>query len=100
MTAMPPEPGSYRGAEELTTLTAETLAPLDPFELAAQYAHDPNQLRALAGEELSKADLLSGQAQELREALIALDALATDARARAAVYEAAFSIAQGDANGS
>jgi hypothetical protein len=28
MTAMPPEPGPYRGAEELTTLTAETLAPL------------------------------------------------------------------------
>jgi hypothetical protein len=31
---------------------------------------------------------------------MALDALATDARARAAVYEAALSIAQGDANGS
>lgn len=98
MTTMPPEAGPYRDPDELSYLTPDMMMPLDPMTLARE--HDAGTLHGYAMGELSIAEGLSQQAEELRGQLAILEGRIEHARNRAAAYIEAITIVKGDENAS
>lgn len=93
-----PEAGPHRDPNELSYLTPDMMMPLDPITLARE--HDTGTLHGYAMGELSVAEGLTQQAEELRGQLAVLEGRIEHARNRAAAYVEAMTIAQGDENAS
>ncbi len=98
MTVMHPEPGPYRGPDELSYLTPDMIMPPNPQELAQK--HDAGTLHGYAMGEIATAEGYAQRASELREQAALAEANAQNARNRAELFMEAYDIVRGDENSS